>query len=49
MAKKFDFVVGLDNSVSFIRAARELMINRRNRARPGRRGDADTVGESHSA
>lgn len=29
MAKKFDFVIGLDNSISFIWAARELMINRR--------------------
>ena len=28
MAKKFDFVVGLDNSVSFIRASRELMLRR---------------------
>jgi SAM-dependent methyltransferase len=28
MAKKFDFVVGLDNSGSFIRASRELMLNR---------------------
>ena len=28
MAKKFDFVVGIDNSVSFIRASRELMIRR---------------------
>jgi len=29
MAKKFDFVVGLDNSVAFIRACRELMRHRR--------------------
>jgi uncharacterized protein YbaR (Trm112 family) len=29
MAKKFDFVVGIDNSVAFIRASRELMIHRR--------------------
>jgi len=29
MAKKFDFVVGLDNSVAFIRTARELMQTRR--------------------
>lgn len=29
MAKKFDFVVGLDNSVAFIRASRELMHERR--------------------
>jgi uncharacterized protein YbaR (Trm112 family) len=29
MAKKFDLVVGLDNSVSFIRASRELMLQRR--------------------
>ena len=29
MSRKSDFVVGLDNSVSFIRAARELMLNRR--------------------
>lgn len=29
MAKKCDFVVGIDNSVSFIRASRELMIRRR--------------------
>jgi len=29
MAKKFDFVVGIDTSVSFIRASRELMIHRR--------------------
>jgi SAM-dependent methyltransferase len=29
MAKKFDFVVGIDNSVSFIRASRELMLHRR--------------------
>ncbi|MBN2467457.1 MAG: methyltransferase domain-containing protein [Deltaproteobacteria bacterium] len=28
MAKKFDFVVGIDNSVSFIRASRDLSINR---------------------
>ena len=28
MAKKFDFVVGIDNSVSFIRASRELMSRR---------------------
>ena len=29
MAKKFDFVVGLDNSISFIRTARELLQTRR--------------------
>lgn len=29
MAKKFDFVVGIDNSVSFIRASRELLLHRR--------------------
>jgi SAM-dependent methyltransferase len=29
MAKKFDFVVGLDNSLAFIRASRELMRHRR--------------------
>jgi uncharacterized protein YbaR (Trm112 family) len=29
MATKFDFVVGIDNSVSFIRASRELMNHRR--------------------
>jgi uncharacterized protein YbaR (Trm112 family) len=29
MAKKFDFVVGIDNSISFIRASRELMNHRR--------------------
>jgi SAM-dependent methyltransferase len=29
MAKKFDFVVGVDNSVSFIRTSRELMKRRR--------------------
>jgi len=29
VSKKSDFVVGIDNSISFIRAARELMINRR--------------------
>ncbi len=29
MAKKFDFVVGLDNSVAFIQACRELMTGRR--------------------
>jgi SAM-dependent methyltransferase len=29
IAKKFDFVVGIDNSVSFIRASRELMIHRK--------------------
>ncbi len=29
MAKKFDLVVGLDNSVAFIRTARELMAKRR--------------------
>lgn len=28
MAKKFDFVVGIDNSVSFIRASRDLMRHR---------------------
>jgi uncharacterized protein YbaR (Trm112 family) len=28
MTAKFDFVIGLDNSVAFIRAARELMMNR---------------------
>ena len=28
MAKKFDFVVGIDNSVAFIRASRELMSRR---------------------
>lgn len=29
MARKFDFAVGIDNSVGFIRAARELLLNRR--------------------
>jgi uncharacterized protein YbaR (Trm112 family) len=29
MSKKSSFVVGIDNSISFIRAARELMVNRR--------------------
>ena len=29
MAAKFDFVVGIDNSISFIRASRELMNHRR--------------------
>jgi hypothetical protein len=28
MAKKFDFVAGIDNAVSFIRTSRELMIHR---------------------
>jgi uncharacterized protein YbaR (Trm112 family) len=31
MSKKSDFVIGVDNSLSFIQSARELMINRRMR------------------
>lgn len=29
MSKRSDFVIGIDNSISFVQAARELMINRR--------------------